>query len=194
MVLAAGLSERMEAPLPKQLLPFGPRTIAAQTVANVEAAHVDRVVVVTGYRAGEVAAAVAGGRARVVENPDYRSGNLSSFRTGAAELEDCDAVVVALADMPGVTTEMFDRLVDVWHRHHPWAAWSVYHDGPAHPLLFSARALREAAATEGPKGVWRFLEAAPVGAVLPVVFAMEAPADLNTKADYERVLRDRGFS
>ncbi len=194
MVLAAGLSERMDGPLPKQLLPLGARTIAEQTVRNVEASRLDRVVVVTGYRAEEVAASVAGGRALVVENPDYRSGNLSSFRAGAAELEDCEAVVVTLADMPGVTTEMIDRLVQEWHRHHPWAAWSSYHDGPAHPLLFSARALREAAATEGAKGVWRFLESAPAGAVLPVAFAMDAPSDLNTRSEYERMFRDQAPS
>ena len=61
MVLAAGLSERMSGPLPKQLLPLGSQTVAAHTVVVAERSRLDRVVVVTGYRADEVAASVAGG-------------------------------------------------------------------------------------------------------------------------------------
>jgi molybdenum cofactor cytidylyltransferase len=194
MVLAAGLSERMSGPLPKQLLPLGSQTVAAHTVVVAERSRLDRVVVVTGYRADEVAASVAGGRAVVVENPQYRSGNMSSFRAGAAALEDCGAVVVMLADMPGVTTEMIDRMVDEWHRLHPWAARSVYTDGQAHPLMFSADALLQACRMEGAKGVWRFLDAAPVGDVLPVRFAMPVPTDVNTQEEYERLLRARGES
>lgn len=189
MVLAAGLSERMDGPLPKQLLPLGGETVVGRVVKAAESSRLDRVVVVTGYRADEVATSVAGGRAEIVENPRFRSGNVSSFRAGAAALERCDAVVVLLADMPGVSTAMIDRMIAEWHRHHPWAAWSAYGRTRAHPLLFSAAALRLAAAAEGPKGVWRFLQAAPEGDVHAVRFPSAAPADINTRADYERMLR-----
>lgn len=193
MVLAAGLSERMDGSLPKQLLPLGARTVVAATVAAAEASHLDRIVVITGHRADEVAAEVAGGRAETVHNPHFESGNMSSFHTGATALGECAAVVVLLADMPGVTTTMINRLVDEWHQHKPWAAWSVYTDGPAHPLLFSAEALRKAANVEGPHGVWRFLESA-AGDVLGIPFPMMAPVDINTRSDYERALGDQGLS
>jgi molybdenum cofactor cytidylyltransferase len=194
MVLAAGMSERMDAPVPKQLLPLGSQTIAARIVDAAERSQLDRIVVITGYRGEEVAAAVAGGHAEIVANPEYRSGNMSSFRVGADALEDCDAVVVLLADMPGVTTEMIDRLTDEWRDNHPWAALSRYTDGPAHPLLFSAPALREAARVKGAKAVWRFLESAPQGRVSYVDFAMPAPVDINTRADYNKILRNHGSS
>ena len=191
MILAAGLSERMDGPLPKQLLPLAGRTVAAVSVATAEASRLDRVVIVTGHRAGEVVASVSGGRAEVVHNPQFETGNMSSFRAGAAALEDCAAVVVLLADMPGVTTAMINRLVDEWHQRRPWAAWSVYTDKPAHPLLFSAAALRKAASVEGPHGVWRFLEEA-AEPVLGVPFPTTAPVDVNSRDDYEQVLRDQG--
>jgi molybdenum cofactor cytidylyltransferase len=192
MVLAAGLSQRMEGPVPKQLLPLGGETVVARSVRVAEDSQLDRVVVVTGHRAGEVAASIAEGRAEVVENPDYGTGNMSSFRVGAAALADCDAVVMLLGDMPGVSAVMIGRLVDEWHRNHPWAAWSVYTDGPGHPLLFSAAALQQASQMQGAKGVWRFLESAPPGQVSAVEFPIPAPTDVNTREDYEQLLRRIG--
>jgi molybdenum cofactor cytidylyltransferase len=192
MVLAAGISERMAGPLPKQLLPLSGATLVAVTVRHAEASRLDRVVVVTGHRSSEVAQAVTGGRARVVENPDYRQGNMTSFRVGATALAGCEACVILLADMPDVTAAMIDEMVTVWRRDRPWAAVASYWDRRAHPLLLSAAAMEEVCAAEGPKGVWRFLAAAPPGHVADVVFDRSMPADVNTAADYERLLRAHG--
>ena len=187
MVLAAGLSERMEGELPKQLLPVGGMTLAALAVRHAEVSRLDRVVVVTGYRSAEVIAGVAGGRAETVENPDFRQGNMTSFRVGARSLEECDAVVVLLADMPGITPEMIDRLIDEWEQTHPWAAVSSYHGQLAHPLLLSADAIRQAAEAEGAKGVWRFLQAVDPDRLRRIEFDRAAPLDVNTTADYDLV-------
>lgn len=189
MILAAGLSERMGGDVPKQLLPFGSTTVAARTVRNAEASRLDRVVVVTGYRAAEVAESVGGGRAEVVENSEYRTGNMSSFRVGAQALANCRSVIVLLADTPQITTAMIDRIIAEWDYRHPWAARCVYADGPAHPLLFSAAALREAAATQGAKGTWKFLDSSPPGRVHSIRFVMPAPIDVNTPPEYEQVLQ-----
>jgi molybdenum cofactor cytidylyltransferase len=81
IVLAAGLSRRMGRF--KLLLPWGARTVIGQVVATREAAGVAEVVVVTGHRATDVAAALAGTSARIVFNPDYATGEmLSSIQTG----------------------------------------------------------------------------------------------------------------
>lgn len=186
MILAAGLSERMSGPLPKQLLPVGNRTLAALTVRHAEGSNLERIIVVTGHRASEVAASIAGGRALVVENPHYRRGNMTSFRVGAAALAECDACVVLLADMPGVTTEMIDRLVEEWERRRPWAAVCSYRGRLAHPLLLSAEALLEATGVDGANGVWHFLESA-TDRVVEVPFDRAVPLDVNTAADYELI-------
>ena len=186
MVLAAGLSERMSGPLPKQLLPVGDGTLVALTVRHAEESNLDRVVVVTGHRAAEVAASFAGGRADVVENPRYRQGNMTSFRVGAAALAECDACVVLLADMPGVTTDMINRLVDEWEQQRPWAAVCSYRGHLAHPLLLSAAALLEATGVDGAKGVWRFLESS-MDRVSRVPFDKAVPLDVNTAADYDLI-------
>jgi molybdenum cofactor cytidylyltransferase len=187
IVLAAGLSQRMEGALPKQLLSLRDDPMVKVTVRRAEESSLDHVVVVTGFRGAEVAAAVAGGRARVVDNPDYRDGNMTSFRAGFAAQPDCVAYVVLLADMPGVTTDMIERIVEVWNARKPWAAVSAYQDGRAHPLLLSGSAMEQAVRMEGAKGVWRFLEAAPTGRVIDIVFDQPTPLDVNTKADYDQL-------
>ena len=187
MILAAGLSERMGGPLPKQLLIVGESTLAALVVRHAEESLLDRVVVVTGHRASDVAASLGEGRAEVVHNPEYMSGNMSSFRVGAAALANCDASVVLLADMPGVTSEMIDCLVAEWRENQPWAAVSSYRGELAHPLLLSTEAMDDAAKAEGAKGVWRFLDSAPPGRVRQVVFDSDVPLDVNTPADYDLI-------
>lgn len=187
IVLAAGLSERMQGSVPKQLLPYGESTLASVSVRNAEASLLDRVVVVVGHFAEEVAAAVGGGRAEVVENPDYRLGNMTSFRAGAAAVPECEAYVVLLADMPRVTAIMIDRLVETWRSARPWAAVARYTDGLAHPLLLSADAMKQAIEAQGAKGVWRLLDAASPGSVRHVEFDMPMPEDINTPDDYRRV-------
>jgi molybdenum cofactor cytidylyltransferase len=192
MVLAAGLSERMAGPVPKQMLTLDGAAMVAVTVSNAEASNLDRVVVVTGYRAAAVKESLGGGRAEVFENRGYRSGNMSSFRVGAEALDGCDAFVVLLADMPGLSTAMIDQVVAKWHADHPWAAVSSYDDGLAHPLLFSSVAVTAAVEMEGPKGLWRFLDEAPAEKVHQIVFPGSKPPDINTKEDYERLLRQNG--
>ena len=85
IVLAAGLSRRMGRF--KLTLPWGDRTVIGQVVATLEAAGVDEIVVVTGHRADEVAAALADTTAQIVHNPDYAAGEmLSSIQTGVRAL------------------------------------------------------------------------------------------------------------
>ena len=185
IVLAAGLSERMGEDNFKQLLPIDGRPMVAIGAANAAASTLDRVVVVTGHRGEEVAAAVRGTGVAVAPNPNYILGNMTSFRAGHEALPDCEAFVLLLADMPGVTSEMISRVVSFWHERRPRAAVSSYRDRRAHPLLLSAATMAEAAEATGPRGVWRLL--AGSGDVTDIEFDMPSPTDVNTPDDYRQL-------
>ena len=185
IVLAAGLSERMGEGRFKQLLPIGGRPMVAVVAANAVASELDEVVVVTGHRGEEVAAAVSATGAFVAHNPDYLSGNMTSFRTGYRALPRCDAYVILLTDMPGVDSAMINRHVALWHEQHPWAAVSAYQDRRAHPLLMSASAMAAAVSATQPRAVWKLL--ASESSVVDVKFDCPAPADLNTLSDYREL-------
>jgi molybdenum cofactor cytidylyltransferase len=185
IVMAAGLSERMGGPLPKQLLPIAGKPMVAVTVSNAVASELDLVVVVTGHCAADVEAAVADSSAIVVNNPDYREGNMTSLRTALRAIPDCDAYLLLVADMPGVTPEIIDRMVEAWGRERPWAAVAEYLDGVRHPLLLSRDAMNAAMELNGPKAVWQFLDEAPDGMVMAVALECRAPRDVNEAADYD---------
>lgn len=105
LILAAGLSRRMGHF--KLTLPWGATTVIGQVLLTLDAAGITEIIVVTGNRQAEVAAAAqaTGVPARLVHNPDYASGEmLSSIQAGLAALEDPDAlhpaVLLCLGDQP----------------------------------------------------------------------------------------------
>jgi CTP:molybdopterin cytidylyltransferase MocA len=197
VMLVAGKSERMGGSVPKQLLPFGDRTMAARSVANAEASRLDRIVAVTGAEADRVAASVTACRTTLVHNPDYARGNVTSLLKGIAAAGAPGAVLLLLGDMPGVTPDIIDRFVEVWGEDRPWAAVAVYDDGvPNHPFLLSAAAIGAMTemATAGSKVLWRLLIEAPPRPVVEVRFARPAPVDVDTLDEYHAALRQLGLA
>ncbi|MCA1299865.1 NTP transferase domain-containing protein [Stappia indica] len=76
------------------------------------ASGVSSLTVVTGHMAEAVGAALAGLDLVLAHNPDHADGMASSIRTGIAALPpDADAVLILLADMPGITPEAIDRMI-----------------------------------------------------------------------------------
>ena len=86
----------------KLTLPWGERTVVGQVVATLQDAGLAEIVVVTGHRADEVSAALAGTSARCVHNAGYASGEmLGSIQMGlAAMAASVEAVLLCLGDQP----------------------------------------------------------------------------------------------
>jgi molybdenum cofactor cytidylyltransferase len=112
IVLAAGLSRRMGRF--KLLLPWGQETVIERVVRTLEEATDGEILVVTGWRAGEVAAALKHTRARPVYNPDYEAGEmLSSVQVGLrAAAPDAVAALICLGDQPQMRVETVRRVLD----------------------------------------------------------------------------------
>jgi len=115
IVLAAGRSSRM-APHNKLLVPDrAGRPMVARVVDNLLASAARPVIVVTGHRAAEVSAAVAGRPIRVVHAADYADGLSASLRAGIAAVPaTASAALVCLGDMPLVTGRMIERLIGAY--------------------------------------------------------------------------------
>lgn len=182
VVLAAGASERMGEP--KLLLPFRGTTILNTTIAAVEASCADRVVVVTGAAGESVEGSIDAARATVVQNPDYRRGNMSSFLTAAAADPEADAFIPVPGDMPEIRTEVIDLMIGLWNREKPWAAVTIYADRAANPFLVSRAAVAELSEATGEKVLGRLLIESPEERVVRVDVPYAAPRDVNTPDDY----------
>ncbi|MEU4692585.1 nucleotidyltransferase family protein [Actinoplanes sp. NPDC023714] len=183
LVLAAGGSRRLgEA---KQLLPFRGRTLLDTTLDMARACGFDDLLVTLGGSAEAVRDRVDLSGVRVIENPAFSSGCGSSVRSSVAHvLAGSDRLVLLLGDQPGIRPSDVRRLCEA-----PTPiAVCRYADGLGHPFLFRREVFGALADLHGDKAVWKLLHSGryPVTAV---DVAGTVPVDVDTREDYERLLR-----
>lgn len=186
IVMAAGASERMGRP--KLLLPFGDGTILDATIASVRTTPVDRVIVVTGADADAVEESIADTAVSIVRNPDHRRGNMSSLLVAADADPSAGAYLQVPGDMPTISPSAITAASEAWTRRGAWAAVTAYRDRIAHPFLLSRPALAEAARRPGSKVLWRMLVQSMDPRVERIRIQADAPLDINTPSDHERLL------
>lgn len=105
VVLAAGRSLRAR-PANKLLADAGGAPMVRRVAETARAAGLDPVVVVTGFEADKIAAALAGLDVEFVHNENFAAGMGGSIGCGVAALPaGADGCVVLLADMPDVTPD-----------------------------------------------------------------------------------------
>lgn len=110
IVLAAGQSRRMGSN--KLTGDFAGRPLVVHAARAALDSRASPVVVVTGFEAERVHAALAGLDVRFVHNPDYARGMSTSLIAGIGSLaDDIDGALVCLGDMPRVTAGHLDRLI-----------------------------------------------------------------------------------
>jgi molybdenum cofactor cytidylyltransferase len=111
LILAAGQSRRMGAEN-KLLLEIGGKPMVRHVAERVLASAARPVTIVLGHQPDAVKAALDGLDVGFVQNPDYADGLSSSLKTGLSAVpENADGAIVCLGDMPGVSTELVDRLI-----------------------------------------------------------------------------------
>ena len=118
ILLAAGLSTR--AGSRNKLLVATPGDDTAQPMVRRSArtllnSRARSVIVVTGYGAANVEAALEGLEVNFAHNPNYADGMAGSLAVGIAALPDSmSGALVALGDMPKIKTPTVDALIDTF--------------------------------------------------------------------------------
>jgi molybdenum cofactor cytidylyltransferase len=188
VVLAAGSSRRMGSP--KQLLVVKGRPLLELVVAQACASRLDEVVIVLGASADEIRERVDLGRARVLVNPDHASGMASSLRAGLASLGDeVHRAVVILGDQPDISAALLDRLLDMQERSGLPAAALAFGDILHPPVVLKRELWADVMALDGDVGCRAVIRAKPeLVARLPVSQGHKHPVDVDTPADYERLM------
>ena len=189
LVLGAGGSKRLGRP--KQLLPYGDRTLLEHTLDTARACNFNQLVVPIGGAADEVRERVDLTGAEVVVNYAYGSGCSSSIAAALDAVDPrCEVLVLMLGDQPGVTPATVQTLLD--GRGDAPLAVCRYDDGRGHPLAFDRSVFAQLADLHGDKGVWRLLDER-AGDVVDVPIAGPVPLDVDTPEDYEAVLAAAGL-
>lgn len=190
LVLGAGGSRRLGRP--KQLLPYGERTLLDHTVNTARQCGFHQLVVPIGGASDEVRERVDLSGADVVVNYAYGEGCSSSIAAALDTVDPrCDVIVLMLGDQPGVTPATVRALLA--GRGEAPLAVCRYDDGRGHPLAFHRRIFAALADLHGDKGVWRLLDQR-ADEVVEVRIAGNVPLDVDTPEDYQAVLAEAGFT
>lgn len=147
LVLAAGDGTRFGA-RSKLLADLGGRPLLEWAVrAQCLVRELERVVIVLGARATEVAAGVDFGRAETVVCENWADGQSASLRRGLRAALGAGTVIVTLGDVPLVTAEVIARFVA-----EAPGTRAVYAGRPGHPVVLGPEQVAALTALRGDTG------------------------------------------
>jgi molybdenum cofactor cytidylyltransferase len=157
LLLAAGSSQRM-GESNKLVATIGGRPLVRIAAEAALGSSAQSLTVVTGFQPEAVAMALGGFDYTRVHNPEFAGGLSTSLRAGIAGLPpDVDGVIVLLADMPGVTPALVDRLIEAFRPER--VVVPMFRGQRGNPVLWSRRFFPELAAVSGDSGGRRLIEA-----------------------------------
>lgn len=157
IILAAGWSSRMGDFKP--LADLGGRTLLARATETFAAIGVDDVVVVTGHRGAEVAAAAEALGARPVPNPRFDDGMYTSVRAGAAAVSEGRHFFLLPVDCPLVRPETAGRVARAAAAARAEVALPCFEGRTGHPPLLGPSLRTEILAADPPGGLRELLAA-----------------------------------
>lgn len=190
IVLAAGGSTRMGQP--KQLLLVGGQPMVRRVTAAACASKLAQVIVVVGAQADAVRQALVGLAVDVVVNESWGEGMSTSVQAGLSALASgIQAVLIILADQPGLTPDLLNTLVARYYATRAAIVAPFYQGQRGNPVLFDRSLFGELAATQGDQG-GRMLVTRHEGDVERV--KVDDPSvllDVDTHQDYEKTRESR---
>ena len=158
LVLAAGRSTRM-GERNKLLCSVDGVPLVQRAVNAACASRACQVMVVTGYESERVEAALEGRPVSFTHNPDYAQGMATSLRRGLRALRaDVDAVIVLLADMPGINAVDIDRMIEAFDPAQPAVLVPEHEGRRGNPVVWPHRYFAEISALSGDTGARGLLE------------------------------------
>ena len=192
LILAAGESRRMGSPKP--LLPLGESTFLEHVLGQFLASRARPVLVILGHEAERIQGEVSLADARVVVNPHYRQGMLSSIRAGlrALEGEPVSGALICPVDLPDVSTAVVDLVIGRFEKTRAPIVVPVCEGRRGHPVLFAQPLFEEIQRAPDSVGARQVLwdHASEV---------LEIPTedrgiitDVDTPEQYERLRRKHG--
>jgi molybdenum cofactor cytidylyltransferase len=189
IILAAGESRRMGEP--KQLLPFGNRTMLACVIdAFAASAQIDLILVVLGHKAHEIAGTITQPRTAGVHNRAYTKGMFTSVQAGLRALPaGAKTVLIGLCDQPQLQTATVESLVQKFEQERHKILIPVFRGRQGHPLLFRASYAKEIVAMDESLTLKHFLANHPDDIVRVVTDDEGVLVDIDDRGTYEAELK-----
>jgi len=191
IVLAGGKSSRMGRP--KALLPIGSsgQTFFDRVTSTLLEAAVDDIVVVVGADAEAIRAGtrpIPG--VRIVDNPDYQQGQLTSLLAGlrAIDVTRARAALVTLIDVPLVSAATVRTLIAVHRERDAKIVRPVSNGRHGHPVIFGRELFGELQRADPAVGAKPVVRAHASEMIEVPIDDEGAYTDIDTQEDYERFI------
>ncbi len=189
IILAAGLSTRMGEP--KQLLPFGGSTIIETVIDNLLGSKLSEVIVVVGHEAEKIRTHIQHKPVKIVFNPDYQEGMLTSAQFGVQSISaSADAFAMTLVDLPLITPDLVNIVIDTYVQTEGGIAVPSHNYRRGHPVIFDRCYAADILALDGDSGGVRSLFQKYSDDIHYVsVDTDRVLTDIDYRTDYEEALQ-----
>lgn len=189
ILLAAGESKRMGTP--KQLLSYKGRSLIRHAVEEAVTSNCHPVIVVLGANNGRISSELVNLPVYIAFNSQWQQGMSSSIVIGIKAMMEIshnfEALIIALADRPLVTSKVYARLAERYEQYHLLAVASNYDNTIGVPALFARALLPKLLKLDRQGGAKQLLNEYSDRALnldLP-----EAAIDIDTPTDYQRLIK-----
>lgn len=187
LLLAAGTSSRMGRP--KQTLPLGDRSLLDHALEQALGSDLDLVTLVLGHQAREIREALKTDldhpKLEVIENRHYPNGISTSIIAGLSRVEKAyDHVMIILADMPRVTSEIINHLIRRYLASNLPLGAVLAREKRSHPVLFSRKFYPELHGLKGDMGARELFLKYPEEVCLVAPETPFEDGDIDTPQDY----------
>ncbi|MDH3674204.1 MAG: selenium cofactor biosynthesis protein YqeC [Anaerolineae bacterium] len=176
IILAAGGSSRFGSP--KQLARWHGATFIEHVVNAALGSQADPVVVVLGAEMDQSRAVLDSLPVQIVYNRSWAEGQSTSMKLGLEKLAaDISGVIFLLVDLPAVTSEIIDTIIDRYRQTMAPLVWPEFEGQRGNPVLFDRTlfpALRQVSGDTGGR---------------PVLIAHQEQAE-RVAVRYESILQD----
>jgi molybdenum cofactor cytidylyltransferase len=188
IILAAGESRRMGQP--KQLLPFGDKTMLECVIAAFQTPQVDEIRVVLGYKADEIAAKIVHTSCKIVKNDRYPLGMFTSMQAGLRDLpKKTKIVMLAICDQPRLKRATVEMLIKKFEGERHKILIPSYNGRQGHPPLFQAEYTKEILAMDESMTLKHFYGEHADDIARLVVEDEGVLIDIDDRETYERELK-----
>lgn len=182
VLLAAGASRRFGGK--KLLAVCGGETLIQRAASLTRNTAVRTRLAVLGEVEAKLIGTAADAAMGIAINSHWRRGQGASVAAGVSALsEDCDAVLIRLADQVLITREDIDTLIDTWRAAPDAIVTARYNDILGVPAVFPRRCFEALSLLDGDRGARRIIAADEqvVAVDLP-----HAAVDIDTREDLAR--------
>ena len=172
---------------PKALLPIAGRTFLENILDAISRTSIEQTIVVVGHHQKEIEAAVK--VPRVVLNPDYEKGMITSFQTGIRALSrNTSGAFLFLVDHPLVEPATIEALIMNLASNR--IVLPTFEGRRGHPVLFSSDVLEEILALPSTEGANIVVRRDPGRIIEVPVSAPGILVDVDTPEQFEKLRRE----